>query len=110
MFAEIYTALSPSEAEIIISLLRANGIHPLDLEMSPRIGFAGADLFYHVRVPQEEVEAAKQVLNSNDPIDDGLRGHPDCDDSRFKRQSSATWWILLIMLLVIGLLVGFIIR
>jgi len=58
MFTEVYTAQTPAEAEVVISLLRANGIHPLDLEMSPRVFFAGADRWFHVRVPTEEIEAA----------------------------------------------------
>ena len=105
MFTEIFTAQSSSEAEIVIALLRANGIHPSDLEMSPRIGFAGADLWYHVRVPLEEVESAKEVLNSKG---DDVRGDADSDDSASQRQSWATWQIILLILIAVGFLVGII--
>jgi hypothetical protein len=60
MDARIYAAQSPQEAEILISLLRKNVLHPSNLEMSPHVSLAGADLWYYVRVPTDEVEAAKK--------------------------------------------------
>jgi hypothetical protein len=65
MFTNIYAAQTPVEAEVIISLLRGGGVHPLNLEMSPHIFLAGANLSYHVRVPPEEAEAAKEILKAN---------------------------------------------
>ena len=64
MIARIYAAQSAQEAEIVISLLRNNCLHPLRLEMSPHIPLAGADLWYYVRIPADETGAARELLKS----------------------------------------------
>ncbi|HCX34977.1 MAG TPA: hypothetical protein DHV08_16470 [Rhodocyclaceae bacterium] len=64
MLTRIYAAQSCPEAEIVISLLRVDGLHPLDLERSPNVCLAGADLWYYVRIPTDEVEAARNILRS----------------------------------------------
>ena len=46
---------------MVISFLKAEGFHPLDLQMSSFVGFAGADQCYFVQVPPEEVETALKV-------------------------------------------------
>ena len=65
MFPRIYAAQSPLQAEVVISFLKVQGLHPLDLQMSPSILLAGADQSYHVQVPPEEVEAATEALKAN---------------------------------------------
>ena len=62
MFKRIYAFRYGAEAGTIISLLKNNGYHPLDLQLSPHVGTAGADIYYYVQVPEEEYESAKQFL------------------------------------------------
>ena len=53
---------SSAEAGLVISLLKNNGFQPLELQTSPHVSFAGADLFYYVQIPDQEYEAAKEFL------------------------------------------------
>ncbi len=50
------------EADLLISRLRAAGLHPSDLRIWPHVTLAGADLFYRVEVPADEVEPATQII------------------------------------------------
>jgi hypothetical protein len=106
MFANIYTSRTAAEAELVISLLRANEIHPLDLSMSASVFFAGADLWYHVRVPAEEIAAAQEVLRANECG----QGIAVDDHSPGQNRRPLTWRDLLILLFVLGLLLGLILR
>jgi hypothetical protein len=54
------------EAELLISRLRAAGLHPSDLRIWPHVTLAGADLFYRIEVPSEEAEAASQIIRATD--------------------------------------------
>jgi len=54
------------EADLLISCLRAAGLHPADLRVWPHVTLAGADLFYSVNVPEDEAEAADQIVRSRD--------------------------------------------
>jgi len=65
MFPRIYTAQNSAEAGVVISFLRAEGFHPLDLQTSPSFMLGGGDLFYHVQLPAQEVEAAIEALKVN---------------------------------------------
>lgn len=58
----IYVCKSSAEAGMIVSLLKSNGFTPLDFDTSSHIGFAGADLYYYVQVPEQEYEKAKKFL------------------------------------------------
>jgi hypothetical protein len=55
------------EADLVISRLRAAGLHPSDLRIWPHVTLAGADLFYGVDVPSEELEVADQIIRSAEP-------------------------------------------
>ena len=55
---------TPIEADLLISRLRAAGLHPSDLRIWPHVTLAGADLFYSVEVPNDEVEPAQQVIRA----------------------------------------------
>jgi hypothetical protein len=76
MFPRIHTAQNPAEAAVVISFLRSAGFHPLDLQMSPFVCYAGADQSYHVQVPPEEVEAAAEALRANN-YGDGITHQSD---------------------------------
>jgi hypothetical protein len=65
LFPRIYAAPTATQAEVVISFLKAQGFHPIDLQMSSIVFFAGADQSYHVQVPPEEVEAATEALKTN---------------------------------------------
>jgi hypothetical protein len=63
---------TPIEADLLISRLRAAGLHPRDLRVWPHVTLAGADLFYRVEVPAEEVEPANQIIRSSNAEDEVL--------------------------------------
>ena len=65
MFPRIYAAPTATQAEVVISFLKAQGFHPLDLQMSASVFFYGADQSFHVQVLPEEVEAATEALKAN---------------------------------------------
>jgi hypothetical protein len=62
MFQRIRQTRTQIEAELLISRLRAAGLHPSDLRVWPHAMMAGADLFFGVEVPDEEAESATAVL------------------------------------------------
>jgi len=61
----IYACKSSAEAGMIISLLNSEGFHPLDLDTSSHVGFAGADIWYYVQIPEKQYELAKNFLMQN---------------------------------------------
>lgn len=63
-FTTIATAPTAIDAELILSMLRAEGLHPLDLAMSAHVSIAGADLAYPIRVPAAEAVAARECLST----------------------------------------------
>ena len=65
MFRNIYASKNTTDADMIISLLKSNGFHPLDLQRSAHAGFAGADIFFNVQIPDEEYKRAKEFLSAN---------------------------------------------
>ena len=64
------------EADLLISRLRAAGLHPSDLRIWPHVTLAGANLFYDVEVPAEEAEAANQVIGAKENSD-GMPSRPN---------------------------------
>ena len=62
---KIYACINSAEAGMIVSLLKGNGFNPFELDTSSHVGFAGADLYYYVRVPEQEYESAKKFLIEN---------------------------------------------
>ncbi len=62
MFKKIYAFKNSAEAGMLISLLKSNGFHPLDLQTSAHVSMAGADTFYYVQVPEKEYESIKNLL------------------------------------------------
>ena len=62
---KVYSCRYSSEAGMIISLLNSNDFHPIDLDMSSHVTFAGADIWYYVQVPKTEYETVKKFLIEN---------------------------------------------
>ena len=66
MFKKLYVCRNSAEAGLVISLLQSNGFNPLEMQTSPLVGIAGADLYCYVRIPVEEYGPAKEFLLAND--------------------------------------------
>jgi hypothetical protein len=76
MFQRLRQTRTQIEADLLISRLRAAGLHPSELRIWPHVTLAGADLFYNVEVPGEEVDSARQIIQATD--DEGetvIAGH-----------------------------------
>ncbi|MBL9134728.1 MAG: hypothetical protein JNK85_02620 [Verrucomicrobiales bacterium] len=61
-FATVRTTRTQIEADLLISVLRDAGLHPLELETFGHVSFAGADIDYSVRVPGAELDEARAIL------------------------------------------------
>ena len=62
MLKKLYAFKSSAEAGMMISLLKSNKFHPLELQTSDHLSFAGADMWYYVQIPEEEYEPVKKFL------------------------------------------------
>jgi len=65
MLKKIYAFKSSAEAGLMVSLLKTNKFHPLDVQTAGHLAFAGADMWYYVQIPEEEYAAASQFLQQN---------------------------------------------
>jgi len=65
-FTIVRTARTEIEADLIIAILRSNGLHPLDLRTASNFSFGGADISYKVEVPTAEAKEAKEFLQALD--------------------------------------------
>ena len=63
-FTTVRRARTASEADLMISVLRSAGLHPVELSLSPHFGLAGAEVDFPIQVPSEESAAAKEILDS----------------------------------------------
>jgi hypothetical protein len=63
-FTTVRRARTASEADLMISVLRSAGLHPVELSLSPHFGLAGAEVDFPIQVPLEEHAAAKAILDS----------------------------------------------
>ncbi len=63
-FTTVRTVRTPIEGDMILSALRAAGLHPIDLSMSPHFSVAGTEISYAIEVPTEEAVAARDILES----------------------------------------------
>jgi hypothetical protein len=63
-FTTVRTTQTASEADLMISVLRSAGLHPVELSLSPHFTLAGAEVFFPIQVPSEEHAAAKALLDS----------------------------------------------
>ena len=63
-FTTVRTVQTAGEADLMMSVLRSAGLHPVDLSLSPHFGLAGAEVSFPIQVPSEEHAAAKAILDS----------------------------------------------
>ena len=63
-FTTVRTVQTVGEADLMMSVLRSAGLHPVDLSLSPHFGLAGAEVCFPIQVPSEEHAAAKAILDS----------------------------------------------
>jgi hypothetical protein len=63
-FTTVRTVQTAGEADLMVSVLRGAGLHPVELYMSPHFGLAGAEVSFPIQVPAEEYAAAKAILDS----------------------------------------------
>jgi hypothetical protein len=61
-FSVVHTTSTAMEAEMLMTVLRGGGLHPLDLNMSAHFSLAGAEISFPIQVPTEEADAAKELL------------------------------------------------
>ena len=65
MLKKIYAFKSSAEAGLMVSLLKTNKFHPLDVQTASHLAFAGADMWYYVQVPESEYDEIKKFLVQN---------------------------------------------
>ena len=65
-FSVARTTRTAIEADLLISALRAEGLHPLDLETAGHISLGGADISYHIQVPTSELAQVAEFLKAYD--------------------------------------------
>jgi hypothetical protein len=65
-FSVVRTTRTQAEAALLISVLQAAGLHPLELDTFGHFSLAGADVDYSVRVPTSELPQAREVLSEYD--------------------------------------------
>jgi hypothetical protein len=63
-FTTIRTARTAIEADLLMSALRCEDLHPLELNTFGHFSLAGTDISYEIRVPSEEAEKAREVLDT----------------------------------------------
>ncbi|MCX5680678.1 MAG: hypothetical protein NT079_00005 [Candidatus Omnitrophica bacterium] len=59
---EIYGFKSSAEAGMMISLLKSHKFHPLEIQPSNALSFAGLLMRYYVQIPEKEYNSAKKFL------------------------------------------------
>lgn len=62
MLQRIFDTQNLGEANLIISILTAKGIHPPPPRSKPHLSTAGIEMSYGVEVPVEQVARAQEVL------------------------------------------------
>lgn len=65
-FSVVRTTRTAIEADLLIAVLRSEGFHPRDLETAGHFSLAGADVSFHVQVPDGEQAAVTEFLRAYD--------------------------------------------
>ena len=52
-----------ADAGMVHNQLEAYGLHPLPLNISAHVTIAGADQYYYIELPEEEIEKGQKVLS-----------------------------------------------
>jgi hypothetical protein len=61
-FSIVRTVRTAVEADMLITFMRTDGLHPLDINTSSHFSLAGAEIEFPIRVPTEELSAARELL------------------------------------------------
>lgn len=65
-FSVARTVRTAVQAEMLITFLRHEGLHPIDINTSAHFSLAGAEIDFPIKVPTEELESARELLNAYD--------------------------------------------
>ena len=65
-FSTLCSAPTQIEAEMIISLLRSEGLHPMDLGTNAYGPPGGGSMFYSIRVPTAELATAQELMKTQE--------------------------------------------
>ena len=65
-FTTIRTVRTAAEADLILSALRAAGLHPVEFSLSPHFSLAGTDVSFPIEVPTSEAEAARKIVEAHE--------------------------------------------
>jgi hypothetical protein len=65
-FSVVRSARTQIEAALLVSVLQAAGLHPLELDTFGHFSLAGAEVDFSIRVPTTELTQAREVLSEYD--------------------------------------------
>ncbi len=65
-FSTLCTAPTQIEAEMILSILRAEGLNPMDLGTNAYGPAGGGSMFYSIRVPTTELATAQELMKTQE--------------------------------------------
>jgi len=65
-FSVVRTVRTAVEADMLITFLRAEGLHPTDINTSAHFSLAGAEIEFPIEVPTQELGAARELLKGYD--------------------------------------------
>ena len=65
-FSVVRTVRTAVQADMLISFLRGEGLHPNDINTSAHFSLAGAEIDFPIEVPTEELDAAQELLKAYD--------------------------------------------
>jgi hypothetical protein len=51
---------------MLITFLRTEGLHPIDINTSAHFSLAGAEIDFPIEVPTEELDTARELLKAYD--------------------------------------------
>ena len=65
-FTVVRTTRTSSDADLLITAMRSEGLNPLDLETAGHFTLSGTDISFHIYVPTAELAAAGEFLGAYD--------------------------------------------
>ncbi len=65
-FSVVRTVRTAVEADMLITFLRSEGLHPIDINTSAHFSLAGAEIEFPINVPTGELDAARELLKGYD--------------------------------------------
>jgi hypothetical protein len=64
-FSVVRTVRTEVEADMLITFLRSEGLHPTDINTSAHFALAGAEVEFPIQVPTDELRAARKLLKEH---------------------------------------------